>query len=237
VVAFLREQNINPVLMSSDASFEYAGGPPSSVFNDRELAVANCTACIMVADSSFPLSNPPAMAVIIHGTERIRHGKPFIGELVGGTGMSYLRSPFPSLLVPIKTDMDCGAVTTLQDQQIYLPPNQVSAQYRVYGAVLRAFLQGRGDHPRVRHGHAHPERFYPATRNCPARPPISHSQWSTRNWLNHLTDRYASPDPMATASLEPGLRPRRVFHIQVEDLLNQVMSPNSLVGVSGQANG
>jgi hypothetical protein len=37
---------------------------------------------------------------------------------------------------------------------------------------------------------------------------------------------------MATASLETGLRPRRVFHIQVEDLLNQVMSPDSLVWVS-----
>jgi hypothetical protein len=74
VVAFLREQNITPVLMSSDASFEYAVGPPSSVFKNTELAVANCTACIMVADSSFPRSGPPAAAVIIHGIERIRHG-------------------------------------------------------------------------------------------------------------------------------------------------------------------
>jgi hypothetical protein len=147
VVTFLWEQNSTPVLMSSDASFEYAGGPPCSVFNDRELAVANCTACIMVADSSFPLSGPSAVAVIIHGIERIRHGKPFIGELVGGTDMSYLRSPFSSLLVGIEADMDCGAVTTLQNQQIHLLPDQVSAQHRVYGAVLRAFLQGRGDHP------------------------------------------------------------------------------------------
>jgi hypothetical protein len=232
VVTFLREQNITPVLMSSDASFEYAGGPPSSVFNNTELAVANCTACIMVADSFFPLSGPPAVAVIIHGIERIRHGNPFIGELVGGTGMSYLRSPFLSPLVSIEADMNSGEVTSLQDQQIHLPPDQVSAQHWVYGAVLRAFLQGRGDHPRVCHRHAHPERFHPATRNLPARPSIPRSQWSTRNWLNHLADRYASPDPMATASFKPGLRPRRVFYIQVEDLLNQVMSPDSLVWVS-----
>jgi hypothetical protein len=92
----------------------------------------------MVADSFFPLSGPPAVAVSIHGIERIRHGNPFIGELVGGTGMSYLRSPFPSLLVPIEADMDCGAVTTLQDQQIHLPPDRVSAQHWVYGVVLRA---------------------------------------------------------------------------------------------------
>jgi hypothetical protein len=232
VVVFLREQNITPVLISSDASFEYAGGPPSSVFTNTELAVANCTACIMVADSSFPLSSPPAVAVIIHGLERIQHGNPLIGELVGGTGMSHLRLPFPSPLVPIEADMDCGAVTTLQKQQIYLPPDQVSAQHRVYGAVLRAFLQERGDHLQVCHGHAHPERFHPVTRNRPTRPPIPRSLWSTRNWLNHLADTYASPDPMAITSLEPGLRPRRVFYIQVEDLLNQVMSPDSLVWVS-----
>jgi hypothetical protein len=122
-------------------------------------------------------------------------------------------------------------VKVLQDQQIHLPPDLVLAQHRVYG-VLRAFLQGRGDHPRVRPGHAHPERFHPATRNCPAHPHISRFQWSTRNWFNHLADRYTSPDPMATASLKPRLRPQRVFHIQVEDLLSQVMSPDSLVWMS-----
>jgi hypothetical protein len=89
VVTFLREQNITPVLMSSVASFKYAGGSPSSVFNNTELAVANCTA--------------------------------------------QLTPPFRCLAL----------------------------------------------------------------------------------WLNHLADRYASPNPMATASLEPGLQPRRVFHIQV----------------------
>jgi hypothetical protein len=104
VVAFLREQNITPVFMSSDASFEYAGGSPSSVFNDTELVVATC---IMVVDSSFPSSGPPVVAVIIHGIEHI-HGNPFIGELVGDTGISHLRSPFQSPLVPVEADMDCG---------------------------------------------------------------------------------------------------------------------------------
>jgi hypothetical protein len=156
----------------------------------------------MVAESSFPCSGPPAVAVIVHGIKPIRHKNPLIGELVGGTGMFHLRPPFRFFLEPIEADMDCGAVTALQDQHIYLPPDQVSVQHRVYGVALRTFLQGRGK-LRVRHGRTHPERFHLTTRNRQAHPPIPRSQCSTRNWFTHLADRYACPNSMATAPLDP----------------------------------
>jgi hypothetical protein len=151
----------------------------------------------MVAESSFPCSGPPA--VIVHGIKPIRHKNPLIGELVGGTGMFHLKPPFRFSLEPIEAGMDCGAVTALQDQHIYLPPDQVSAQHRVYGVVLRTFLQGRGK-LRVRHGRTHPERFHLITRNRQARPPIPRSQCY---WFNHLADMYACPNSMVTAPLDP----------------------------------
>jgi hypothetical protein len=40
--------------------------------------------------------------------------------------------------------MDCAAVINLQDQQSHLPPEGASDQKRLYGALLRALIQGKG---------------------------------------------------------------------------------------------
>jgi hypothetical protein len=93
---------------------------------------------------------------------------------------------------PITADMDCAAVINLQDQQSHLPPERASDQKRLYGALLWALIQGKGNQPPTKHGYAHPERFHPATKTKPARPTILRSKWDKRLWLNHVADRYAS---------------------------------------------
>jgi hypothetical protein len=87
--------------------------------------------------SSSPLSIPPAAAVIITEIGRIPHINPFLGELIEGLAMAYLRSFY---LHPIAGDLDCELVTRLQDQQQKLTPEQLQSQGRVYGLILRAFL-------------------------------------------------------------------------------------------------
>jgi hypothetical protein len=61
----------------------------------------------------------------------------------------------------------------------------------------------------------------------PARPTIPRSKWDKRLWLNHVADRYASHN-FTPEMIADNLRPRRVFRIRVEDLLSEVMSPDSL---------
>jgi hypothetical protein len=82
--------------------------------------VSNCTACFVVACDKFdPGNSPPAAAIVIDGIERITLLNSFLGKLIGGIAMSYIRSSFPN---PITADMDCAAVINLQDQQSHLPP-------------------------------------------------------------------------------------------------------------------
>jgi hypothetical protein len=107
------------------------------------------------------------VAIIITGAERIPHMNAFLEELIGGTAMSFLRSFF---LFPIAGDMDCSSVTTMQGG---LTPEQATTQARVYGLLLRAFLQGKGNQPPLVHRHAHPERAHPAR---PARSIIPRSK-------------------------------------------------------------
>ena len=140
--------------------------------------------------------------------------------------MSFLRAAFG---YPISADMDCAAVIALQNQQEHLSPEAASEQNKVYGALLRALIQAKGNQPPIQHGYAHPERFHPATKTKPARPIIPRSQWTKRLWMNHMADRYASHK--FDNNLAPGLQPQRVFRIQVEDLLSQIMPPDSLFWV------
>jgi hypothetical protein len=171
---FLVEAGITPSHMSSDAGFSHTGGLPSSVFTLSQPEVSNCTACFVVACDKFdPGNSPPAAAIIIKGIERIKLLNPFLGELIGGIAVSYLRSSFPN---PITADMDCAAVINLQDQQSHLPPKRASDQKRLNGALLRALIQGKGNQPPIKHGYAHPERFHPATKTKPARPTIPRSK-------------------------------------------------------------
>jgi hypothetical protein len=123
--------------------------------------------------------------------------------------------------------MDCAAVINLQDQQSHLPPEQASDQKRLYEALLRALIQGKGNQPPIKHGYAHPKRFHPATKIKPARPTIPRSKWDKRLWLNHVADRYASHN-FTPEIIGDNLSSRRVFRIRVEDLLSEVMSPDSL---------
>jgi hypothetical protein len=74
----------------------------------------------------------PAAAVIITGAEHIPHINAFLGELIGGTAMSFLRLFF---FFPIVGDMDCSSVTILQDMQRDVMPEQVTTQKRDF-AVL-----------------------------------------------------------------------------------------------------
>jgi hypothetical protein len=121
---FLVEAGITPLHMSSDAGFSLTGGLPSSVFTLSQPKVSNCTACFVVAcDKLDPGNSPPATAIIIEGIERIKLLNPFLGELIGGIAMSYIRSSFPN---PIIADMDCAAVINLQDQQSHVPPERAS---------------------------------------------------------------------------------------------------------------
>jgi hypothetical protein len=211
--------------MSFDAGFSQTGGLPSSVFTLTQPEVSDCTACFVVACKKFdPGKSPPAAAIIIEGIERIKLLNPFLGEMIGGIAMSHLRSSFSN---QITADMDCAAVINLQDQQSHMPPEQASDQKRMYGALLRALIQGKGNQPPIKHGYAHPERFHPATKTMPARPTIPRSKWDKRLWLNHMTDRYASHN-FTPEMIADNLRPRRVFRIRVEDLLSEVMSPDSL---------
>jgi hypothetical protein len=97
--------------MSSDAGLDYADGLPHLVFLAAEMPVDNCTACVMVATSAFsPLSVPLAAAIIITGIGRIPNINPFLGELIGGLAMAYLRAFY---LHPIVADMDCESATRL----------------------------------------------------------------------------------------------------------------------------
>jgi hypothetical protein len=126
--------------MSSDVGLDYADGLPHRVFTTNEMAVDNCTACFMVATSAFfPLYVSPAVAVIITGIGRIPNIIPFLGELIGGLAMAYLRAYY---LHPIAADMDCKSVTRLQDQQKHLIPEQSQSQGRVYSLILQAFFSG-----------------------------------------------------------------------------------------------
>jgi hypothetical protein len=60
VVDYLEHHFLSPTHMSSDASFEYAGDKPSSLFSQASLSVRNATGCVMVADNSFlPKQSPP----------------------------------------------------------------------------------------------------------------------------------------------------------------------------------
>jgi hypothetical protein len=179
----------------------------------------------VVACNKFdPENSPPAAAIVIEGIERIKLLNPFLGELIGGIAMSYLRLSFPN---PTTADMDCAAVINLQDQQSHSPPERASDQKRLYGALLRALIQEKGNQPSIKHGYAHSKRFHPATKTKPARPTIPRSKWDKRLWLNHVADRYASHN-FTPEMIADNLRPRRVFRIRVEDLLSKVMSPDSL---------
>jgi hypothetical protein len=171
---FLVEAGIIPSHMFSDAGFSQTGGLSSSVFTMSQPEVSNCTACFMVACDKFdPGNSPPAAAIVIEGIERIKLLNPFLAELIEGIAMSYIRSSFPN---PISADMDCAAVINLQDQQSYLPPEWALDQKRLYGALLRALIQGKENQPPIKHGYAHPERFHPATKTKPARPTIPRSK-------------------------------------------------------------
>jgi hypothetical protein len=117
VIQFLADHGITPTHMSSDASFECVGGPPSSVFYRDDPVVSNCTACVIVAGTSFdPGKSPPAVTIIITGAERIPHMNAFLGELIGGTAM------WSFFFFPIADNMDCSSVTTLQDMHRDLTP-------------------------------------------------------------------------------------------------------------------
>ena len=231
VLQFLEEANITPEFMSSDAGFTFAPSPPSVFFTQPQLDVANCSACIMIADESFdPEVTPPAVAVIIEGIERLPHLNAFIGELIGGIAMVYLRSHF---LTPILGDMDCKSVIDLQARKdLSSSRRSDDAPKRPYGLLLQALRQGMGQQPWVRHGEAHPERSRPATKTLPGRGPIPLHLWSRRNWLNFLADTNADPDPLRTADhVRRNLAPRRTFRIPVETLLCEVMGPDSLFWV------
>jgi hypothetical protein len=197
VTSYFSQHGIVPDHRSSDAGLDYADGLPHLVFSASEMPVDNCTTCVMVATSAFsPLSIPPAATVIITKIGRIPHIDPFLGELIGGLAMAYLRSFY---LHPIARDMDCESVTRLQDQQQKLTPEQSQSQGRVYGL----FLRGKGrTQPPIQYGESHPEKPRAATATRPGRPAIPQSQWTRRNWLNHHADRYASLDLEATADHE-----------------------------------
>jgi hypothetical protein len=67
-----------------------------------------------------------------------------------------------------------------------------------------------------------------ATKTRPGRPAIPQSQWTHRNWLNHLADRYASLNHQATAYHEERkLRPGKIFCINVAVVLREVMCMES----------
>jgi hypothetical protein len=142
VTSYFSRHGIVSDHMSSDAGLDYADGLSHLVFSASEMQVDNCTACVMVATSAFsPLSVLPATAVIITAIGRIPHINPFLGKLIGGLAIAYLRSFY---LHPIAGDLDCESVTRLQDQQHKLTPEQSQSQGRVYGLILRAFLREKG---------------------------------------------------------------------------------------------
>jgi hypothetical protein len=79
VIQFLADHGTTLTHMSSDASFDCMGGPPSSVFYRDDPEVYNCTSCVIVADTSFvPGKSPPAVVIIITGAERISHINAFL---------------------------------------------------------------------------------------------------------------------------------------------------------------
>jgi hypothetical protein len=130
--------------MSSDASFEFAGDKPSSLFSQTSLSVRNATGCVMVADNTFlPKQSPPLLAVLLTGIKRIMDVNSFLAELICGTLMSHLRGHFTGN--QILGDMNCGSVLDLQDQQTHLSPEKATTQRRAYGRVL----QNQGNSPPV----------------------------------------------------------------------------------------
>jgi hypothetical protein len=87
VVDYLERHHLTPTHMSSDASFEFAGDKPSSLFSQNSLSVRNATGCVMVADNSFlPKQSPPLLVVLLTGIERIMNVNFFPGR-------AYLRHP------------------------------------------------------------------------------------------------------------------------------------------------
>jgi hypothetical protein len=228
VVDYLERHFLYPTHMSSDASFEYAGDKPSSLFSQTSLSVRNATGCVMVADNTFlPKQSPPLLAVLLSGMKRIMNVNSFLAELICGTLLSHLRGHFTGN--QILGNMDCGSVLDLQDQQTHLSSEKATTQRRVYGRILQSLLLARGIHPPFCHEFSHPDRFHPATKNRPARPPIPQAQWTTQQWLNHLADRYVSPHPRHTVMMaSQKLAPGRIFRIEVEVFLSQVLAPDSL---------
>jgi hypothetical protein len=104
VTSYFSHYGIVPNHISSDAGLDYADGLPHLVFLASEMYT-----CVMVATSAFfPLSIPPAAAVIIIGIDRIPHINPFssidfsmscLGDPVGNTrsaAASAARWPTPS---------------------------------------------------------------------------------------------------------------------------------------------
>jgi hypothetical protein len=92
------------------------------------------------------------------------------------------------------------------------------------------FIREKGSgQPPICYGESHPEKLRPATKTRPGRPAIPQSQWTHRNWLNHIADFYASLNPQATADYaERNLRSEKIFRIDVAVLLREVMSRESL---------
>jgi hypothetical protein len=146
-----------------------------NLFSQASLSVRNATGCVMVADNFFlPKQSPPLLVVLLTGMERIMDVSSFLAELICGTLMSHLCGHFTENL--ILGDMDCGSVLDLQDQQTHLSSKRATTQRRVYGRILQSFLLAKKIHPPFCHEFSHPDRFHPATKNRPARPPIPQAQ-------------------------------------------------------------
>jgi hypothetical protein len=105
---WLRENNLIPSHMSSDAGFHVAKRPPSAAWSATPLIASNVTAAVVVVGAGhIPDVTKPYLIIRVTVIERLRRANAFFGELVGAVLMTFLRACFANLIYAY---MDCQSV-------------------------------------------------------------------------------------------------------------------------------
>jgi hypothetical protein len=220
---WLRENNLIPSHMSSDAGYHVAKHPPSAAWSATPFIASNVTAAVVVVGAGhIPDVTKPQLIIRVTGIERLRRANAFLGELVGAVLMTFLRVCFAN---PIYAYMDCQSVMKIVQRNWKATSD--APEDRAYGALVQAIIRvDAPQHPPIDYTQCHPENSRGATVTVPGRPAIPRKDWTLQNHLNVLADTYS--EPQLPTGLPDALIPHRVMEVEVSVLLNAVMPMNGL---------
>jgi hypothetical protein len=166
---WLREKNLTPSHMSSDAGFHVARRPPSAAWSATPLIASNVMAAVVVVGAGhIPDETRPFLIIRVIGIERLRRANAFLGELIGAVLMTFLRACFAN---PIYAYMDCQSVMKIvqRDWKASLD----APKDRAFGALVQAILQVTAPQdPSIEYTQCHPENSRGAKATVPGRSAI-----------------------------------------------------------------